>query len=156
MVFQLSSNLQMWILSFIPDALLLWTINIILLVGLVAAFSSNFISYVPTIIPYANIIKIVGIILIVVGVYLRGGYEVEINWRERVKTLETKVELSEAKSKDLNSKLSDSLISKNKEINQNQVLIQERIKKVDKQIDADCKITPEVITILNDAARNIK
>jgi hypothetical protein len=146
----------MWILSFIPDALLLWTINIILLVGLVAAFSSNFISYVPTIIPYANIIKIVGIILIVVGVYLRGGYEVEINWRERVKTLETKVELSEAKSKDLNSKLSDSLISKNKEINQNQVLIQERIKKVDKQIDADCKITPEVITILNDAARNIK
>jgi len=155
-VFQLSSNLQMWILSFIPDALLLWTINIILLVGLVAAFSSNFISYVPTIIPYANIIKIVGIILIVVGVYLRGGYEVEINWRERVKTLETKVELSEAKSKDLNSKLSDSLISKNKEINQNQVLIQERIKKVDKQIDADCKITPEVITILNDAARNIK
>lgn len=155
-MFQLSSNLQMWILSFIPDALLLWTINIILLVGLVAAFSSNFISYVPTIIPYANIIKIVGIILIVVGVYLRGGYEVEINWRERVKTLETKVELSEAKSKDLNSKLSDSLISKNKEINQNQVLIQERIKKVDKQIDADCKITPEVITILNDAARNIK
>ena len=146
----------MWILNFIPDALILWAINIILLVGLIAAFSSNFISYVPSIIPYASIIKIFGIILVILGVYFHGAYDAEENWREKVKDLEAKINISEVKSKEVNTILKDSLISKNKEINQNQVLIQERIKKVDKQIDADCKITPEVITILNDAARNIK
>jgi hypothetical protein len=146
----------MWILNFIPDALILWAINIILLVGLTAALSSNFISYVPSIIPYASIIKIVGIVLLVVGIYMRGGYDVESSWRSKVEDLEAKINISEVKSKEVNTVLKDSLISKNKEINQNQVLIQERIKKVNKQIDADCKITPEVITILNDAARNIK
>lgn len=146
----------MWILSFIPDALILLAINIILLVGLTAALSSNFISYVPSIIPYASIIKIVGIVLLVVGIYMRGGYDVESSWRSKVEDLEAKINISEVKSKEVNTVLKDSLISKNKEINQNQVLIQERIKKVNKQIDADCKITPEVITILNDAARNIK
>ena len=36
---------------------------------------------------------------------------------------------------------------------QTQVVIQERIKEVEKRIDSQCTVDPEVIQILNDAAK---
>jgi len=37
-----------------------------------------------------------------------------------------------------------------------QVVIQERIREVEKILDAECKIPPEAVSIHNDAARNEK
>jgi len=66
----------MWLLSFLPDSFLLWIINIILLAGLVGTLSSFFIKFIPPLMPYASGIKIIGIILLVEGVWFRGGYDV--------------------------------------------------------------------------------
>jgi hypothetical protein len=145
-----------FLLNFIPDSFLIWVVNTILLAGLLGTFSSYFIRFIPPLIPYAGLVKTVGIILLVAGVYLRGGYGVEMEWRNRVAEMEAKVAIAEAKSKEANVKIETVVKEKIKVVKEVQVVIQERIKEVEKRIDAQCVVDPEVITILNDAARKPK
>lgn len=128
-------------------------VNAVLLAGLLGTFSSYFIRFIPPLIPYAGLVKTVGIVLLVIGVYLRGGYGVEMEWRGRVAEMEAKVAAAEAKSKEVNVKIETVVKEKIKVVKEVQVVIQERIKEVEKRIDAQCVVDPEAITILNDAAR---
>lgn len=146
----------MFLLNFIPDSFLIWVVNTVLLAGLLGTFSSYFIRFIPPLIPYSGLVKTVGIVLLVIGVYLRGGYGVEMEWRGRVAEMEAKVAIAEAKSKDANVKIETVVKEKIKVVKEVQVVIQERIKEVEKRIDAQCVVDPEVITILNDAARKPK
>ena len=103
--------------------------------------------------PYREPVRIAATLLLVAGVYFYGSYDTEMSWRNKVSELEAKVKISEQESKDANAKLADALKDKKKVITQTQVVIQERIKEVTKQIDAQCVIDPDVIKILNDAAK---
>jgi hypothetical protein len=144
----------MWLLSFLPDSFLLWIINIILLAGLVGTLSSFFIKFIPPLMPYASGIKIIGIILLVAGVWFRGGYDVEMEWRKRVADLEAKIAIAEEKSKDTNTKIQTKIVEKVKVVKENTVVYRDRIKEVEKIIDKDCKVAPEAIDIHNAAAKN--
>lgn len=146
----------MWLMSWLPDALLWWIINLILLVGVLGTAASILfkyvIRYVPTLIPYRLILQIVSVLVLILGVYLRGGLAVEREWRARVAELEGKVAIAEQQSKDANVKLEETVKEKNKVIKEKQIVVQTKIKEVTKVIDAECKVAPDVITILNDAA----
>jgi hypothetical protein len=144
----------MWLLSFLPDSFLLWIINIILLAGLVGTLSSFFIKFIPPLMPYASGIKIIGIILLIAGVWFRGGYDVEMEWRKRVADLEAKIAIAEEKSKDTNTKIQTKIVEKVKVVKENTVVYRDRIKEVEKIIDKDCKVAPEAIDIHNAAAKN--
>ena len=144
----------MFLLSFIPDSFLIWAINTILLIGLAGTFSSYFIRFIPPLYPYAGLVKTLGIILLVAGVWFRGGYDVEMEWRDRVKEVEAKVAAAEAESKKANVVLQKVYVDKIKLVKDLQVVIQERIVEKEKIIDAECKVAPEAIDILNEAAKN--
>jgi hypothetical protein len=146
----------MWLLSFLPDSFLLWIINIILLAGMIGTLSSFFIKFIPPLMPYASGIKIIGIVLLVVGVWFRGGYDVEMEWRKRVADLEAKIAIAEEKSKDTNTKIQTKIVEKVKVVKENTVVYRDRIKEVEKLIDKDCKVAPEAIDIHNAAAKNAK
>lgn len=146
----------MWLLSFLPDSFLIWVINTILLVGLVGTLSGFFIRFLPPLMLYAGPIKLLGIFLLVVGVWFRGGYDVEAEWRDRVKQLEAKIAIAEQKSKESNARLSVEVKKKNKVIVENRVVYKDRIKQVEKIIDAECKVALEAIDIHNAAAKNVK
>ena len=75
----------MFLLNFIPDSFLIWAINAILLMGLFGTLSSYFIRFIPPLYPYTGLVKTLGIVLLVLGVWFRGGYDVEMEWRDRVK-----------------------------------------------------------------------
>ena len=144
----------MFLLSFLPDSFLLWVINLILLVGLVGTLSSYFIRFIPPLFPYAGLIKTIGIVLLVVGVYFRGGYGVEMEWRQKVAELESKVAKSEEKSKEINTVIQKVYVDKVKVVKDVQIVIQEKIVEKTKIIDAECKVAPEALEILNEAAKN--
>lgn len=143
----------MFLLSFLPDSFLLWAINLILLVGLVGTLSSYFIRFIPPLFPYAGLIKTIGIVLLVVGVYFRGGYGVEMEWRARVAEVEAKVAAAEAKSKQVNTVIQKVYVDKVKIVTDTKIVIQEKIVEKEKIIDAECKVAPDAITILNEAAK---
>lgn len=147
-------------LAFIPDALLGWIINTILVAGIVGFAASFFfgfvVRYLPQIAPYRMIIQVVSIILLVAGVYFKGGYSVEMEWRGRVAELEAKVQKAEAESKVANDNIKTVYVDKVRVVKETQVVVQEKIKTVEVKIDSQCKITSETVDILNEAAKGIK
>jgi len=146
----------MWMLAFIPDAFLAWVINTILIAGIIGIAASFFFGYVvrllPAIAPYHLLLKIVSIVLLVSGVYFKGGYSVEMSWRNRVAELEAQVAKSEKKSKEVNEKIVTVYKDKIKVVKETQIVVQEKIKTVEVEIDSQCKITDDTINILNEAA----
>jgi hypothetical protein len=146
----------MWMLSFVPDSVLLWIINIILLAGLLGTLSSYFIRFIPPLIPYAGMVKILGIVLLVAGVWFRGGYDVEASWREKVRIAEEKARVAEQQAVEANSRINTKIVEKIKVVRENTVEYRDRIKEVEKIIDKECKVVPEAIDIHNAAAKNLK
>ena len=144
----------MFLLSFLPDAFLLFIINSILVVGLLGALSSYFIRFIPTLIPYAEAVKIAGVVRLVLGVYLKGGYSVEMEWRAKVVKVEEKVAVVEQKSVEANVVVQKVYVDKIKVVKDTKVVVQEKIVEVEKIIDAECKVAPDVLDILNQAAKN--
>ena len=146
----------MWMLAFIPDAFLALVINTVLITGIVGFLASFFFGYVvrwlPAIAPYHLLIQVVSIVLLVAGVYFKGGYSVEMAWREKVTELEAKVAIAEQQSKEANTQIQTVYVDRVKVVKQKQIVIQEKIKTVEAKIDSICKVAPEAIDILNEAA----
>ena len=73
-------------------------------------------------------------------------------WRERVKELQDKLQVAEQQSAQVNTEIKEKIVYRDRVIRDTQVVIQERIKEVEKRIDAQCKITDDTVNILNQAA----
>lgn len=147
----------MFLLSFVPDAILHLVVVGILFTGVGIYALSFFTRFIPPLIPYSGIARIVGTVLIVCGIYFYGSYSTEMSWRNKVAELEEQVKVAEAKSKIVNVEIQTVYRDKVKIVKETQVVIQERIKEVEKRIDSQCTVDTDVIKILNDAAaRKVK
>jgi hypothetical protein len=145
-------------IGWIPDAVLAYAVNILLVVGAVSAFLSFFIihrivRWFPALAPYHLIIQIVSAVLLVAGLYFKGGLGVEMAWRERVAELEAKVKESEEKAKIVNEKIVVEYRDRVRTVVETKVVIQEKIKEVEKIVDGQCKVAPEAVSIHNEAAK---
>ena len=148
----------MWILHFLPDALILWICNIVLLAGIALTVTAFFIKRIPVINQYRLPAQILGIALLVMGVYWRGGYAIEQEWRERVAAVEARVAAAEAASREENVKIVTKVVIKTQ-------IIRTRGETITKYIDREivkydtkfapggqCEIPREFIKAINDAA----
>lgn len=143
----------MWVLSFIPDSFLFFVVLSILFAGIGLYAFSFFIKIIPPLIPYAGIVRILGTVLLIAGVYFYGSYATEAEWREKVSEAQEKVKLAEEKSKQINTVVQKQVVEKIKQVKDVQVVIQERIVEKEKIIDAECKVPNEAIEILNQASK---
>ena len=144
---------MMWMMHLLPDSFLVFIINSILvagLIGIVVGFVGSKIPFVGT---YATIIKIVSIILFCIGVYWKGGYSVEADWRQRVAELEEKVKDAEEKSRQTNVVIETKYRDRVKTVTETRERVVEKIKEREKVINAKCELDPSVISILNEAAK---
>lgn len=144
----------MWFLSFIPDSILLLFIFSVIGAGVGLYFLGMFFNFVPTLIPHKEPIRILATLLIIAGVYFYGSYDTEMTWRKRVEEVQAKVAEAEKASDTANKKL----VAKSKEKQKVRVeyyaTVHERIKEVEKQIDAKCELDPAVPKLHNQAAAN--
>ena len=150
----------MWILHFLPDALILWVCNILLLIGVVLTVAGFFIHRIPfpLLWQYQLPFKIAGVLLLVAGVYFRGGYGVEMAWRERVAEVEAKLKVAEAESAKENIQIQERVVKKTEYITRRG---QDIIQYVDREIvkydtkfapGGQCEIPREFIKAHNQAA----
>ena len=148
----------MWILHFLPDTLILWICNIVLLAGILLTAAAFFIKRIPIINQYRIPAQVLGIALLVMGVYWRGGYAVEQEWRERVAEVEARVAAAEAKSAEENVKIVTKVVTKTQVIRTRGADI---VKYVDREIvrydekfapGGMCEIPQEFIKAHNSAA----
>ena len=121
-----------------PDALILWFCNILLVVGLVLTAAGFFAHRIPVIWQYQLPFRFLGIALLVLGVYFRGGYAVESEWRERVAELELKVAEAEKQSAQVNTEIVTKIVTKTK-------VIRERGDDIVRYLDREVVKNQEVI-----------
>jgi hypothetical protein len=140
----------MWILQFLPDALIIWFCNILLLVGILLTVAGWFAHRIPVIYHYQLPFKIVGVVLLVLGVYFRGGVAVEQEWRERVREVEAKLEEAKKESAKVNTVVETKVVTKTKVIKEKGDTLIERVEVIK---DADCRVPKEVVDVHNEAAR---
>ena len=142
----------MWILHFLPDAVILWFCNILLFVGVALTVTAFFIQAIPFINQYRKPAQVLGIALLVLGVYFRGGYSVEMQWRERVAAVEARLAQAEKASATANTKIETRVVNKTQYIKTRGADI---VKYVDREVvkyDDVCKIPQPFIKAHNDAA----
>lgn len=140
----------MWMLSLLPD--MFW--HILTIGGVVAIVAAMVLKRIPFISQYNFPIKIAGIVALLFGLWMEGGIANEAKWQAKVAELEEKVKASEIKSKETNVKIQTKIVERVKVVKDTKIVIQDRIVKEKELIDSECKVAPEAINILNDAAKN--
>jgi hypothetical protein len=138
-----------WMLNLIPSAVLNWIYWAIIAAGLTGLVASWIGKWIPFYGRYATILKPVGIALLVLGVWLRGSYDTEMIWRERVAEMEQKVQVAEAKSQETNVVIQEKIVEKEKIVTQYVDLVKTEIQVQKEYIDKDCKISDEAINVYN-------
>jgi hypothetical protein len=152
----------MFFLHFLPDALILWFCNILLVVGLVLTVAGFFAHRIPLLSQYQLPFKFLGIALLVLGVYFRGGLAVEAEWRERVAEVEAKLAVAEQKSAEANIKIDTTAREKIRIIRgQTQIVrqyIDREVVKYDTKFlpGGQCEIPQEFIQAHNKSAERTK
>lgn len=141
----------MWMLALLPD----WFWHVITLGGAAAVFAAWVLKRIPFVGQYNVLLKVLGTTSVLLGLWMEGGLANEAKWQAKVAEMEAKVAESEAKSDQANKDLAKKSKEKVKIVREVQVVIKERIKTIEKKIDADCKVDPEAISIINDAAKNV-
>ena len=139
----------MWILHLIPDSFLIWVVNITCIVGLAATIGGFFLGWVPFVNRYKTPLQIIGIVLLTVGVYWKGGYSTEMEWRARVAEAEAKVKVAEAKAKQANAQVQTKIVTKIVKIQEKAAAVSENIRRNKTVINAECKLNDEAINAYN-------
>lgn len=146
-----------WMINLLPDAILNWVYWAIIIAGVTGVLAGWLGKWIPFYGNYVKILQPIGIVLLVAGVWLRGGYDTEMAWRAKVAEAEAKVVAAEAKSKETNTVIEQQVVEKTKVIKGKteyitQYLDREVVKKEEiiKYIE-QCPVPKEIIDIHNQA-----
>lgn len=151
----------MWLLTWIPNEFLNWVINLILIVGVILCIMSVFVfNRLPLWIPYSSVVRVVGIIMILAGVYFKGSYYTELKWQSKVAETQQKIALMEQKAAEINLELAKKTAEKDKVIRIKGNVI---YRYIDKEIIKDkevikfveqCPVPAKILELHNAAATN--
>lgn len=149
----------MWLLTFLPDSLLLYIVNGILIVGAIGSFLSFFVLHrilnkFPALAPYHLVIQIVSAVLLVAGIYFKGGYSVEMDWREKVAKVEAELAAAKQESEKVKVVIQEKVVTKTKVIKEKaDTIVQYVDRPVIQDFDKRCPLPQEAIDVHNEAAR---
>jgi len=147
-----------WMIGLVPDAVLSGLYWLIIAAGATGVLAGWLGKWIPFYGNYVKILQPVGIVLLVAGVWLRGGYDTEMAWRAKVAEAEARVVAAEQKSQETNTVIEEKVVEKTKVIKGKteyitQYLDREVVKKEEiiKYIE-QCPVPKEIIDIHNQAA----
>ncbi len=150
----------MWLLHLLPDSLIAWVVNLVLIAGAVTTVAGFFVRFIPFVNQYRIPVQIAGILLLTTGVYFHGGYTTEMAWRERVREVEAKLAAAETRSAEVNTEIVTKIVTKTKLVTQRG---QDIIRYVDREVVRDqevikfvenCPIPDVIVNTHNAAALN--
>ena len=147
----------MWILHLLPDDFLNFIINALLVLGVVSTVLSFFVinkilRLFPGLAAYYRIAQLVSIIILTAGVYLKGGYSTEMEWRDRVAEVEKQLEEAKKESGKVNTVVETKVVTKTKVIKEKGDTIIQQVDKII-PVEKDCALPKEAIDVHNEAAR---
>ena len=123
-------------------------------VGLALYIASKLVVWIPLMGKYKLPAELVGIIVLLAGTYLFGGYGVEMSWRDKVRQLEEKLKAAESQSQEVKIQIQEKIIYKTKIVKEKETVYVDRIKEIAKEVDAKCEVDARVIDVLNKASED--
>ena len=138
----------MWLFSLLPD----FVYHVLLIVGLLAFAGSYLLKMVPFFMQNAFMIRIASMMLIIFCVWVEGGIANESKWQARVQELEAKVAAAEKAAVEANGKIETVYVDRVEVVKEIQYVVKDNIKRAADSLDNTCKITPQAIELLNQAA----
>jgi hypothetical protein len=140
-----------WILSLIPDSIFIWITYFLMAIGIGLYIASKLVKWIPLMGQYKLPAELVGIIVLLAGTYLFGGYGVELAWRERVAELEAKVKEAEVQSQKVNTVIQTKIVERVKIVEKKVEVVRKEIEVQKEVINAECKINDVAIELYNKA-----
>jgi hypothetical protein len=139
-------------LTFLPDDWLVWVAHAVTALGALGLVAGFFLSAMPLIANYGRVIRFIATIIFAVGIYFEGSVTTELAWRTAVAEMEAKVAESERKSAVVNTEIQTRVVKQLQVVKEKEYIIQEKIKEVEKVIDANCEVPKQAIDLINEAA----
>jgi len=143
-----------WMLSLIPDSIYIWITYGLMGLGLALYIASKLVAWIPLISQYKLPAEVIGVIVLVGGAFLFGGYGVEMSWRAKVAELQEQIKAAEAKSQEVKVQIQERIVYKTKVVKERETVYVDRIKEIAKEVDAKCEVDPRVIEQINNAAED--
>ena len=125
---------------------------------LLAGIVITTIAFLPMMAQYRIPTQVLGIALLVAGVYFRGGLSIEQEWRERVAEMEQKVAEAQAESQKVNETVKTKVVTRIKVV---RTRGEDIVKYVDREVvryntkfapGGQCELPREFVKAINDAA----
>lgn len=147
----------MFLLSFLPDSFLEMVVNAILVAGIVMSFLSFFVinkilNKWPGMSPYYHLLQLVSAVLLIAGVYFKGSYATEAEWRAKVKAAEEQVRIAEQQAAEATTKIETKTVTKTKYIKLRGETIIRDVEREIVKYNNTCVIPPKFIELHNQAA----
>lgn len=147
-----------WLITNLILAIPAWAWISLTAVGLFAYVAAGFLDRVPSINIQAEIVRLLGIIAMVIGVFMWGGSGVASIYKAQIEEQKEKVRIAEAKSQKVNIVIEEKIVEKVKYVKQKQLVVYQYIDREIVKYDTKfmpggtCEIPKEFIKSLNDAA----
>jgi hypothetical protein len=134
-----------------------WYINLLIIIGILAIAVGVAMSKIPFLkkfVQYRLPGVLLGAVMLLAGVYFKGEYNADLKWKLRFAELEKQLIAAQGEAKLATAKVEHIYIDRVRTVRDVQVVVQEKIRDVQVEIDSQCVITPVVVDIHNQSAAN--
>jgi hypothetical protein len=145
----------MWQIEWMIGLLPTWMFHIIIAAGIGLVIASWILKRISFINQYNFPIYVLGTVITVAGVWFAGGRSNQAAWEAKVKDMEAKVQVAEAKSKEVNTVIETRVVEKVKIVKEKTNANKQIIKEVaGAQLDAKCELPVSTVMLVNSASKN--
>ena len=139
-----------WLVNFLPE----WMFHIVIFLGVSSLIASAILKRLPALYAYSFVTYFAGLVLIVSGVWFEGALTEKANWEEKVKELETRAQVAEAKSQQVNTVIETKIVERVKIVKDTKNANKETAKLIARQLDDRCVVPESTVVLINSASQN--
>lgn len=139
-------------LQLIPAVVVYWLTVALFAGGILGYLISKFIKFIPVVNKYKLAVELGAVLAITLGGYLYGGVE----YRLKAQEMAEKVKEAEQQARDANKQMEDALKKKDQQIKEQANRLRDAARQNAARIDANCKVDPKAVEIINEAAKEPK
>jgi len=122
--------------------------------GAVIYYFSALITAWPQFKPYGMLIKVVGAVMLLGGVFMYGGEGVSAIWQEQIKEANARVAAAEAKSAKVNTVIQEKIVTQVQIVKEKTDANNRDIEAKRSTINAECKLSDDAWMLYNNASKN--
>jgi NADH:ubiquinone oxidoreductase subunit 6 (subunit J) len=138
----------MWMLGFVPTVV--W--HFLLIISTLTLAATYFLRIIPFVRTHAIVLRLTAVAVLLLTVWMLGGIANEAKWQARVQELEARVAAAEKAAAEANSQIETVYVDRIKVVKEIQYVVRKDIANSASALDANCRIIPEAVDILNQAA----